>query len=279
MKHTFVQMSLFAIGAMAAIVPPAQAQDWTGAYVGVSAGSSKVSDHNAGLTFDTTQSGTYGDTVNTFTGANYFSPGFCAGMAQGQTPVAGCTRDKSKSTVGGRAGYDWQAGHWVYGGLVDVTGFNLRDSVSGFSTAPDSYSFTRKLKTLAAVRGRIGWSEKQWLVYATGGFASADIDRGFATTNALNSFTALRTKMAGGVQLGVGGEWKFMHNWTVGLEYLNTSLRDAGPVILAQSSPNTFASNPFLIANAEGTSIRRSDAHFRFNTVSLTLSYRFGAME
>ena len=278
MKNAFVQVSLFAVGAMAVLASTAYAQSWTGGYVAVSAGDSKVYGHNGGLTFDTTQSGTYGDTVTTFTGANYFSPGFCEGLAQGQTPAAGCTRDRQKGSAGIRAGYDGQSGHWVYGGLVDLAGLNLSDSVSGFSTAPDSYSFTRKLKTLAAVRGRIGWGEKTWLIYATGGVASADIDRGFATTNALNSFTALRAKTSGGIQLGLGGEWKVARNWAVGVEYLNTSLRDSGPVILAKGSPNTFASNPFLIGNEEGTSIRRSDERFKFDTVSLTLTYRFGAM-
>ena len=278
MKTTIIQVSLFAIAALGTTATAAEAQTWTGAYVAVNAGSSKVSGHNDGLTFDTNQDGAYGDTVNTFTGTNYFAPGFCGGAALGQTPAAGCTRDRQKGSVGIRAGYDWQAGHWVYGGLVDVGSYKLRDSVSGFSTAPDAYTFTRELKTLTAVRGRIGWGERKWLVYATAGFASADIDRSFTTTNALNSFQAVRTKTSGGVQLGAGAEWKVMHNWTLGVEYLNTALRDPGPVIVARGSANTFASNPFLIANPEGTSIRRSDEHFRIDTVSLTLTYRFGAM-
>jgi opacity protein-like surface antigen len=278
MKNTIAQVSLFAIGAMVAVSTSAHAQSWTGSYVALSAGSSKVSSHNNGLTFDTNQDGSYGDTVHTFTGADYFAPGFCAGAAQGQTPSAGCRKDSQKGDVGIRAGYDWQTGHLVYGALVDVTSLKLRDSVSGFSTAPDSYTFTRELKTLTAVRGRIGWGETKWLVYATAGFASADMDRSFATTNALNHFTALRTRTSNGLQLGVGGEWRFMRNWTVGVEYLGTSLRDNGPVILAQGSANTFASNPFLIANGEGTSIRRSDDRLKFGTVSVTVSYRFGAM-
>ena len=278
MKTAILQVSLFALGAMAALAPTAEAQNWTGSYVALSAGSSKVSTHSGGLTFDTNADGTYGDTVRTFTGADYFSPGFCQGTARGLTPAAGCSKSRQKGGIGIRAGYDWQMGHWVYGAVVDVSSLKLRDSVSAFSTAPDSYTFSRELKTLTAVRGRIGWGESKWLVYATAGFASADIDRSFATTNALNSFTALHTNTAGGGQLGAGAEWRFARNWTVGVEYLNTSLRDHGPVVLAQASPNTFASNAFLTGSPEGTAMRRSDGRFRFDTVSLTVTYRFGAM-
>ena len=277
MKTAIVRVSLFAVGAMAAFAATAHAQGWSGAYVALSAGSSRVSSHNGGLTFDTNADGTYGDTVHTFTGADYFSPGFCQGTAKGQVPSAGCTKDRHKGGVGLRAGYDWQAGHWVYGAVVDVSSLKLRDSVSAFSTAPDAYTFSRDLKTLTAVRGRLGWGETKWLVYATAGFASADMNRAFVTTNALNRFTALHTDTATGGQLGAGAEWRVSHNWTVGVEYLNTSLRDHGPVVLAQGSANTFASNAFLTASPEGTAMRRSDGRFRFDTMSLTLTYRFGA--
>ena len=282
MKTAIIQVSLFALGAMAVLAATAQAQgaagSWTGSYVALSAGSSRVSDARGGLTFDTNADGAYGDTVQTFTGANYFSPGFCRGTALGQTPAAGCEKDRHKGGIGIRAGYDWQTGRWVYGAVVDVSSLKLHDSVSAFSSAPDAYTFSRDLKTLTAVRGRIGWGEHKWLVYATAGFASADIDRAFATTNALNSFTALHTNTANGGQLGAGAEWRFSRNWTVGVEYLNTSLRDHGPVVLAQGSANTFASNAFLTQSPEGTAMRRSDGRFRFDTVSVTVTYRFGAM-
>ena len=278
MKTTIVRVSLFAAGIAAACAATAHAQTWTGGYVALSAGSAKVSNHNRGLAFDTNADGVYGDTVRDFTGADYFSPGFCQGTATGKTPAAGCSKDSHKGGVGIRAGYDMQTGHWVYGAVVDVSSLKLRDSVSAFSTAPDSYTFSRELNTLTAVRGRLGWGESKWLVYATAGFASADMNRAFATTNALNSFTALHTNTANGGQLGAGAEWRFARNWTVGVEYLNTSLRDHGPVILAQGSANTFASNAFLTGSPEGTAMRRADTHFRFDTVSLTLSYRFGAM-
>jgi len=278
MKMIPLTVSLLSFGAIAAAATGVQAQTWTGAYVAASAGGAEVNRRHQALTFDTNEDGTFGDTVKTFTGDDYFSPGFCPGTAIGTRPDAGCHREHGKSQAGLRAGYDWQAGHWLYGGVLDVTTFRLRDSVSAFSIAPDSYTLSRELKTLAALRARVGWTAGKWLVYATTGLASADIHRAFTTTNAANAFTALHTKMSGGVQLGLGGEWMFAHNWTVGVEYLTTSLRDKGPTILAMPSANTFASNPFLLVDPQGTAIRRSDDKFEFNTVSLTLTYRFGTM-
>ncbi len=275
---TKISASIVFIALSAAAAPAAHAQSWSGAYIGASLGSAKVPSHSAALIFDTNLDGQYGDTVRTFANTDYFAPGFCRGLAQGTTPAAGCAKDDSKSGAGIRAGYDWQMDHMVYGGVLDITGLKLRDSVSGFSSAPDAYSFTRELKTLTAVRGRIGYAAGHWLVYATAGLASADIDRTFATTNALNHFSSIRNKMSGGTQIGAGGEWKVSHNWSLGLEYLATSLRDKGPTILAGPSSQTFASNPFVMSSVQGTNIRRSDDRFKIDQVSLTLTYRFGPM-
>ena len=278
MKTTMLAASLLAIVAIGGSASLAAAQSWSGPYVSGVIGAGRTTGHGETLEFDTDQDGRYGDTVNTYQGDNYFAPGFCRGVAQGTAPGDGCHKDRSSGGLGLRVGYDWQSEDFVYGVVADVTGMKMRDSVSGFSTAPDNYVFTRKADTLNAVRGRAGYAYDGWLMYATAGLAWANIDRAFSTTNAFNSFTASNGKDGRGYQVGIGVEKAINNHWSFGLEYLHTSLRDRGVYVLAGPSANTFASNPFLIVDAAGTNIRRSDDDFKNDAVMITATYRFGAM-
>ena len=278
MKHIVLTASLLALAALGASVTLAAAQTWSGPYVSGVVGAGRSTGHGETLAFDTDQDGRYGDTVNTFTGDNYFSPGFCRGMAQGTAPGDGCHKDRSEGGLGLRVGYDWQSDDFVYGVVADVTGMKMRDRASGFSTAPDNYVFTRKVDTLNAIRGRVGYACDGWLMYGTAGLAWANIDRAFSTTNAFNGFTATNGKDGRGYQVGLGVEKAFSDHWSVGLEYLHTSLRDRGVYVLAGPSDNTFSSNPFLIVDSAGTNIRRGDDDFKNDAVMITATYRFGAM-
>ncbi len=259
---------------------PVQAQEggWSGGYGSLSVSSAKVSGDDKTLTFDSDLDGKYGDTVKTFGGMDAFAPGFCKGAAKGKTPADGCSKSDSESGVGLRLGYDWQTDRFVYGVVADISSAKFTDAVSGFSTTPDAYTFSRRVKNVTGLRGRAGYVFGDWLAYGTAGFAWADIDRTFTTTNPFNSFTGGEGKDLKGYQVGLGVEKKISGNWSVGLEYLRTSLRDKGAVVHAGPSASTFASNPFLTGNAMGTDIKRSDDRFETDSLLLTVSYRFGAM-
>lgn len=255
----------------------AQAQDWSGAYVGGSVTGSKLKDGNDRLDFDTNLDGQYGDTVKTASGNDAFAAGFCDGQSAGLTPADGCSKSKGDTALGLRAGYDWQAGDWVYGIVGEVTGNKLNDGVTGFSSTPATYAFSREVKNLSALRGRIGYASGDWLVYGTAGVAWADVDHRFTTTNNINSFTPTdKGKTGMGSQVGLGVEKK-MGMWSVGLEYLHTSMSDRSGVVRVGPSSNTFASNPFLQGNPNGTDLRTS-ADIKINALSLVVSYRFGMM-
>jgi opacity protein-like surface antigen len=277
MTRTLLAATLLTIG-LTGVGTTAIAQDWTGPYVGGFIDTAKVSGGDETVTFDTNLDGNYGDTVNTFGGANAFSPGFCDGKPNGVTPADGCSESDSKVGFGVRAGYDWQSDHLVYGLLFDISQADLSDSVTAFSVTPATYTFTRKIDSLMAVRGRLGYVYKDWLVYATAGYAWADIDRTFTTSNALNSFTATDGDDGKGYQIGFGAETKVSDHWSLGLEYLHTSLEDKGAVVRAGPSANTFASNPFLIVNPMGTDMKRTDDKFENDALVVTATYRFGAM-
>lgn len=278
MKMLLKSLASATVAGVLALPCAALAQDWAGPYVGLSFGSSQSGEDSETLLFDTNLDGEYDDTVRTLAGADAFSPGFCEGAAIGRTPGEGCAGDKEDGGFGVRLGYDWQSNNFVYGVVADFSGVDIRDSVTGFSTTPAAYTFTRQVDTLASVRTRLGYLVNDWLVYGTAGYATAKIDRSFATTNALNSFAATDGDDGSGAQYGLGVEKHINDRWKIGVEYLHTTLDDEAPIVRAGPSANTFASNPFLIANTAGTDMRRSEDEIKIDTIHLTVTYRFGGM-
>lgn len=269
--------SILSLALAAALLPAlAAADDWTGAYVGLYAGShSDPDDDRDSILFDTDLDGVPDDTVRTAAGADAFSPGFCDGVAQDRTPAGGCADNSGGADWGFRGGYDWDADGFVYGVLIEYGWSDARDAISAFSTTPARYTMLRKVDDLLAVRARAGFSfgDGDNLVYATGGYARASIENFFDTSNTVNTFVDNGDSDADGYQLGAGYERRLWNDWTLGLEYLFTSLDDDEHVVRAQGP--AAATNPFLLANPAGTDFRRSDDDFELDSFRLTLGYRF----
>lgn len=249
-------------------------QDFNGPYIAIGGGGTvQGSDRGESLIFDTDLDGTYGDTVNTSAGANAFSPGFCNGAAT-STANIGCRNDKDGPEYFGRLGYDRRMGNFVLGALIEGGRSEARDSVSGFSTTPASYTMSREADYQASARLRAGYTPGGGaLFYVTGGGAYAKLDNRFTTTNAVNSFADNGRTNAWGYAAGGGAELMVTNNIGIGLEYLYTDVKDKDYVVNvgAGTAPPT---NPFLQDGA-GTDIRRSDPHFRTHSIRGTLSYRF----
>jgi len=260
--------------AAATLATPAAAQNsWTGLHVGVRAG---VADARAGserIEFDNDLDGSFGDTVLTAAGADAFSPGFCNGAANDRTPDAGCRKDKEKGDYAVTAGYDQQFGSLVVGLVGEIGRSSARDSVSAFSTTPAFYTMTRQLRGNAAVRARLGVALGDTLPFVTAGIASAKIRHSFTTSNAVNSFAERNDdERATGLRYGAGVEHR-LGPIAVGLLYLGTRYKDDDyRVRAAGPAPVT---NPFILANANGTDFRRSDRRFMTHSFSLTAGFRF----
>lgn len=254
----------------------AQAQDWQGLYVGGHAGYGfQPDDDDETIQFDTNLDGTFGDTVNTTAPANAFSPGFCGGRAFGTTPGLGCEDDNETIDYGLRAGYDWQFGNIVIGGLLEIASNDVEDSVSAYSTTPARYTMTRELDSLVAARLRGGFVFSNVLLYATGGYAQGEIEHSFSTSNGVNTFTERGAdEDADGYQYGAGAEWAIAPRWRIGAEYIRTNLDDGDYRVRA--GPPAPGTNPFILVNPAGTDFARSEDEFEFDSVRLTLSYRFG---
>lgn len=274
MRRITMAALLFA-GAPVSLCAHAQAaQDWTGAYLGGALGTTLQDDDNRTVLFDTNLDGGFGDTIRTTAGADAFSPGFCNGAAQGRTPADGCRSTDDNVSYALRAGYDWQIRDWVVGVVGEISSLNIGDDVTAFSTTPASYTFTRDLNSVAAIRGRAGYVTNNLLVYATAGVAFGDMDHSFTTTNRVNSFTPSGGDDNTGVQFGAGIEAPFANGWSLGLEYLYTSLQDDDYRI--RVGPGTApATSPFLLVNPQGTDFIRSDDEFNFGALSVTLNWRF----
>ena len=261
---------------LAAAALPAAAQDaWTGGYVGVYAGAVSEPDDDADrFLFDTNLDGGFNDTVRTAAGADAFSPGFCNGVARDRTPAAGCDENTGGADYGVRAGYDWQVGNWVFGALLEYGANDIRDAVSAFSTTPARYTMIRKIESLAALRGRAGWAfDDRQLAYVTAGIAKASVENRHFSSNTVNTFRDSSEGNAEGTQVGIGYERRIGERWSLSAEYLMTMLEDDD--FRVRASGPAPATNPFIIANPNGTDFRRSDEDFDFGTFRVALSWRF----
>lgn len=273
-----IAYSALALTGLAAATQPAFAQSdeeqWEGPYIGGSFGlGAQNNDRGEQVVFDTDRDGDYGDTVGTTTGADAFAPGFCNGAASGPAPVD-CRGDSDGLEYYLRAGYDAQDGNIVYGFLVDGGRSESRDSVTAFSSTPAFYTFTRKLDYSIGARARIGYAARGALFYATGGAAYAKIKNEFSTSNGVNSFATNGKTSSWGWSAGGGAEVKIAPNLSLGLEYLYTNYVDDKFVVGV--GPGTApATNPFLLANAAGTNMRRADSDFDQHNIRLTASFRF----
>src|SRR6185436_4950070 len=132
--------------------------------------------------------------------------------------------DASGGTVGGQIGYRWQAGTWVFG--VEAQG-NWAD-FSGSNTSlvfPGRYNRS-KVDAFGLFTGQVGYAVNNVLFYVKGGAAVTSNEyRQFAVaTNTLAGVTGDDTRWGGTV--GVGLEYGFAPNWSLGVEYNHLFMQD-----------------------------------------------------
>ena len=269
---------LLGAASLSLIATPAFAQsaneEWEGAYIGGSIGlAAQNNDRSENVVFDTNLDGSFDNNVNTVTGANAFAPGFCGGAAASAQPVD-CRGDKDGLEYNIRAGYDVQSGNIVYGFVLEGGKNEARDSVTAFSGTPASYTFTRELDYSVQARARLGYAARGALFYATGGAAYGKIDNSFSTSNTANSFSDNGGTKSWGYSYGGGAEVKVARNFSIGLEYLYTNFVD-DDYRVSVGRGTAAATNPFVLANAAGTDMRRGDSDFDMHNIRFTAALRF----
>jgi opacity protein-like surface antigen len=265
------------IVAASAVPAAAQSADWTGAYVGGRVGYAiGRDDNNEQILFDNDLDGDFGDTINTAAGANAFSPGFCSGSPNSAVAADGCSKDDNRGIdFGVHAGYDFDLGGIVVGGLVEYGRTKVEDAVTAFSTTPANYSFNREMKGTFGLRGRVGIDAGAFMPYVTAGVVRAKIRNSFTTSNAVNAFALNeRSHRETGYRLG-GGVETMVGPIAIGLLYLHTNVKDKDARV-AVTQGTAGATNPFILVNPNGTVFRRSEDRFKVNALNLTASFRFG---
>ncbi|CAM3141616.1 Outer membrane protein OmpA-like transmembrane domain-containing protein [Sphingomonas antarctica] len=272
--------NLILAGAAAmAIAAPAFAQDsearggYDGFYVGGSFGGAVQPNDGGSILLFSRNGTTFSNGIPTAAGANAFSPGFCNGSAT-STGNNACRNDKDGIEYKARIGGDTMFGkHIVVGFVGDLGKTRISDSTSGFSTTPASYTLTRSLKYDAGARGRVGFTPNgTTLFYGTGGVAYGKLRNNFTTSNTANTFVTNGSHDAWGYSAGGGVEQR-IGAFSIGLEYLYTSLRD-NDTRVAVGAGTAPATNPFIL-NGGGTTIARSDPNFRWHSMRVTAAFRF----
>lgn len=142
--------------------PPVVYYDWTGAYIGFNAGS------------------TWSHVDQTFP-----NPLLLGGTGPGSGN--NFSTSPSEGIFGFHAGAQWQWGAWVLGVEAALSGC-FKECVSQTGTLPVNAGFAvntsaqHKLTNLFTVGPRIGYAWDRWMIFATGGWASANLKGTYCST-------------------------------------------------------------------------------------------------
>jgi outer membrane immunogenic protein len=205
-KRLCVSTAALALALASAMLAPAVAADlsiapiykappappvatWSGSYLGVSGG------------------GAWGNAVvrNDLTGAD-------------QTP----RMDLSGGIVGLTSGFNIQRGPVVFGLEGDISATTKKGSAVEFPPNAVFHNEVRE-RWLSTFRGRIGYAQDNWLLYATGGAALANVEStvGSAAVGEISD-----KQWHWGWTAGGGVEVKLNQDWTAKVEYLYVGLQD-----------------------------------------------------
>lgn len=172
---------------------------------------------------------------------------------------------------GAQIGFNWQIQNLVVGvegdwSWLDVSGSRTADLATTLGPPSAPIRSTFAVDWVASVRARLGLAFDNWLVYATGGVAWADMsvsDR--VTFNASNTFNAAAgSDTVTGYVIGAGVEWAFQRNWTLRGEFLHYGFDD-----LNVSSRNSD------IVTFPNANIAHSHRNTDINVIRAGINYKF----
>jgi outer membrane immunogenic protein len=170
---------------------PAAIYDWTGFYIGATAGGSVgASDH-----------------VDRATGLS---------DANGYNITGGLG--------GGTIGYNWQISRFVIGFEGDGSwGSEYGSNTDLGAVGNPAFLSSTKETWVATARFRVGYAVDNLLFYGTGGYAAAGAEAGIKDANTL-ALLASTTSTHSGWTAGGGLEWGFAPNWSAKFEMLYMQL-------------------------------------------------------
>ena len=260
--------------------PDVPVTTWTGFYAGINGGygwSQSSSTVYAEARYDPSSSGGHGH-------GHGGGPGSNPEVANSPT----VNFDKTGGFGGGQVGYNFQWNRFVLGAETDIQGANIDGSGSAYAsvTLPGFRHLTGStisantyresgLDYFGTVRGRLGYTFDQVLVYATGGFAYGGVSGVASTTLGINLPISGQTSYpytvnTGGNRTGyvVGGglEYQIAPLWSLKIEYQYIDL----------GSGSGFVG--YHLDNNQGVVVDRARGYYtieqNFNTVRVGLNYK-----
>jgi outer membrane immunogenic protein len=172
------------------------------------------------------------------------------------------------AVYGGQIGYNWQSSNWVFGLEAQGFGANVRRTDDSIFF-PGLDNLAARIDGLFTATGRIGYAVDRWLPYIKGGYAGAQvrtIDREPPPLNA-RDISLDHGQWRSGFVVGAGVEYAFDRNWILGVEY---NYMDFGRGSDWTQFNRTGAGAVF---NAALPEIHRDDVTMQ--TVTARLSYKF----
>jgi outer membrane immunogenic protein len=141
-------------------------------------------------------------------------------------PVFGSADNRMTGFAGGlQLGYNWQNGPVVYGAETDFTFANIDGGLSTSCPAALcgvalSARYDQKMPWFGTLRGRLGYAQDGWLLYATGGYAYTRLETEASATAGAGTATLSQHDFRNGWAIGGGIEVALMRQWSLKAEYL-----------------------------------------------------------
>ena len=178
-------------------------------------------------------------------------------------PVAGVIvpngcRDQSGGVIGGQIGYRWQANQFVFGLEAQGDWADINSTRQSFLFP--AFATHVKVDGIGLFTGQIGYAWNAALLYVKGGAAVTDNRFDILTFPGLFNLASASSTRWGGT-IGVGFEYGFTPNWSVGVEYDH---------LFMGHNNNTFGVINPIVAGAANRISEDIDM------VTLRLNYRFG---
>lgn len=224
----------------------APAFTWSGIYVGLNLGYGTGDNDPVGLRFDDPGNPPIGARIGSLVTDGFFA--------------------------GGQLGFNIQLGLFVFGAEADVQGADLSaqfgpDVVGG--ALPGTFRGDSTIEYFGTLRGKVGLAFDRVLVYATGGYAWANVDYSVSGFSPIGqNFSIRENTMFSGFALGGGLEWAMTPHWSLKAEYLwiNLGREDfTAPVFLAGVATGqtmTTAATPEIHTFRLGVNYRLTDHLF-----------------
>ncbi|MCK1386495.1 outer membrane beta-barrel protein [Bradyrhizobium sp. 21] len=207
--------------------------DWSGFYIGANGG--------------------YGSSRKCWDQTVGFAPGV----------VEGC-HDATGAVAGGQIGYRWQSSAFVFGleAQGDWADLSGRNTSTVFGVANRT-----RVDAFGLFTGQIGYAWNNALLYAKGGAAlTRDRYAGIGTGGLAGAEFDRADETRWGGTIGVGVEYGFAPNWSIGLEYDH--------LFMGQHNVNLLATG--LAAPAAGAFSRTERIGQDVDLITARVNYRFG---